>query len=269
MELDNKNRLIKYITLKEKQVSYCKMVKKLSKSDIVFFGEKHNNAIAHWLEYEITVSLDKKKDLILGAEMIEADNQEALNKYLIDSITSKGLDTLARLWENYKTDYKPLVDYAKNNNLKFIATNIPRRFASKIYKNGFNYLDSLSDLQKSWVATLPIKFDSTIKAYVAIKELMGEHGTMELIKAQASKDATMAHFILKNYIEDKLFLHYNGSWHSDNNSGIVWYINLHKPKLKCGTITTVSQKDIHNLEEEHKGKADFIICVDENMTTTY
>jgi len=205
----------------------------------------------------------------LGAEMLEADNQITLNQYLMDSITKKGLDTLARLWPNYKTDYKPLVDYAKKNKLRFIATNIPRRFASKVYKRGLEYLDSLTDLQKSWVANLPILFDSTIKAYTDIKEMMGAHGSMGLIKAQATKDATMAHFILKNYTENKLFIHYNGSWHSDNNSGIVWYLNQHKPDLKCGTITTVSQKDIHDLEDEHKGKADFIICVDEDMTTTY
>lgn len=47
--------------------------------------------------------------------MIETDNQQALNQYLKGEITQKGLDTLARLWNNHKTDYKPLVDFAKNN----------------------------------------------------------------------------------------------------------------------------------------------------------
>ena len=42
-----------------------------------------------------------------------------------------------------------------------------------------------------------------------------------------------------------------------------------KPCLKIATITTVSQKDIRHLLKENKSKADFIICVDEDMTTTY
>ena len=41
------------------------------------------------------------------------------------------------------------------------------------------------------------------------------------------------------------------------------------PDLKYATITTVSQKDIHKLLAENKGKADYIICVDEDMTATY
>ena len=35
------------------------------------------------------------------------------------------------------------------------------------------------------------------------------------------------------------------------------------------SITTVSQKDIKKLLAENNGKADYIICVDEDMTNTY
>ena len=254
---------------KGKEVSYRKMIKKLNKKDIVLFGEFHNNPISHWLEYEVTVSLDKKNDLILGAEMFEADNQKPLTQYLNGEVTAKGLDTLARLWKNYKTDYKPLVDYAKDNKIKFIATNIPRRFANKVYKQGFGVLDTMTDLQKSWMAPLPMKYDSTLKTYVDIKKMMGDHGSSTLVMAQSTKDATMAHFILKNYKKDSLFIHYNGAFHTNYYEGIVWYLKQERIDLEYGTITTVSQKNINKLLEENKGKADFIICVDEDMTTTY
>lgn len=90
-----------------------------------------------------------------------------------------------------------------------------------------------------------------------------------LPKAQASKDATMAHFILQNHIPGSLFLHYNGAYHSDNFDGINWYLKKQKPNLKIGTISTVSQANIKSLLAENKGKADFIICVDTDMTNTY
>ena len=126
---------------KGKKVSYSKMLKTLAKQDIVMFGELHNNAIAHWLELEVTKDLGAKRNLVLGAEMYEADNQNALNSYLSSEYTYKQLDSAARLWNNNKTDYAPLVDYAKDNNLKFIATNIPRRYASKEKKGGIEKIE--------------------------------------------------------------------------------------------------------------------------------
>jgi uncharacterized iron-regulated protein len=205
----------------------------------------------------------------IGGEMFEADNQEALSDYLNGKINAKSLDTLARLWKNYKTDYAPLVDFAKENKLQFIATNIPRRYASMVYKKGFEVLDTLSLEEKEWIAPLPIYFDSEIASYKNILKLMGDHGTPELVIAQATKDATMAHFILTNYRKGYTFLHFNGSYHSDNYEGILWYLKRERPNIKYATITTVSQENVHKLLEEHKGKADFIICVDSNMTNTY
>lgn len=252
-----------------KKVSYKKLIKTLTDKDIVLFGELHNNAISHWLQYEVTADLNKTNKLILGAEMFEADNQEELNNYLRDNIDSKALDSLARLWPNYKTDYAPLVNFAKENQLPFIATNIPRRYANMVYKNGFMVLESLSTKEKEWIAPLPMPFDSDLSTYKSFLKLLGDHGTPELVMAQATKDATMAHFISKNYRSNHTFIHYNGAYHSDYFEGILWYLKKEKAELKYATITTVSQENIHKLLEEHKGKADFIICVDDNMTNTY
>lgn len=255
---------------KGNKVSFKKMVSHLKSQNIVMFGELHNNPIAHWLEIEITQELRRFKHLTLGGEMFESDNQKALDLYLQDSISIQGLDSLARLWSNFYTDYKPLVDYAKKHQLNFIATNIPGRFASAVYKQGgFMALDSLSEREKSWVAPLPIAFDPNLPNYQAILKMMGKHGSPNIVKAQASRDATMAHFILKNYSKDHLFLHFNGAYHSNNYEGIVWYIKNQNSELKLGTISTVCQNNINKLEETNKGLADFIIVVDEDVTTSY
>lgn len=254
---------------KGKPVSFKKMVETMSKKDIVFFGELHDNPISHWLQYEVTKELSRSRKLVLGAEMIEADNQQALNAYLNNSIDDKGLDTLARLWKNYKTDYKPLVEFAKENKCPFIATNIPRRYASLVNKKGFEALEQLSQAEKAFMAPLPFAFDPELPGYKKILEMMGDHGTPSIVKAQASKDATMAYFILKNRKQNTLFLHFNGAYHSDYHEGIVWYIKQQNATLQCGTISTVLQADVNRLEKEHQGKADFIIVVDEDMTKTF
>jgi uncharacterized iron-regulated protein len=252
-----------------KKISYKKMIKQLAKKDIVLFGEFHNNAIAHWLELSVAKDLAETRNLIFGAEMFEADNQQALNDYLAGKISAKGLDSAARLWSNYKTDYAPIVNFAKEKNAPFIASNIPRRYASLVSKKGFEALDSLSALEKSWMAPLPMDYDSTLPGYVKMVEMMGGHGGSNMPRAQATKDATMAYFILKNFKPGSLFIHYNGSFHSENYDGINWYLKRNRPELKYGTITTVSQKNIKKLLAENKGKADYIICVDEDMTNTY
>jgi len=254
---------------KGKKVSYAKMKKTLEKKDIILFGELHNDPIAHWLQFELTSDLHTTRKLILGAEMLEADNQVYVSDYIQNKITYKQLDTLARLWPNYKTDYAPLVDFAKENQLSFIATNIPRRFASMVYRKGFEALETLSTQEKAWIAPLPIAFDSELPTYKKILKDLGEHGTPELVKAQAIKDATMAYFILKNYKEDHLFIHYNGAFHSDFYEGILWYLKRENQELEYATISTVNQEDINKLEATNFKKADFIICVDSNMTKTY
>jgi uncharacterized iron-regulated protein len=254
---------------KGKKVSYKKMIRVLAQNDIVLFGEYHNNAIAHWLQLSVTKDLFEKRKLTLGAEMFERDNQQALDNYLQGKINAKGLDSSARLWKNYPTDYAPLVNFAKENNIPFTATNIPRKYASLVSKKGFTALDSLTTQEKSWMAPLPMAYDPELPGYKNMIAMMGGHGSENLPKAQASKDATMAHFILTTQVPGSLFIHYNGSYHSENYEGIGWYLAKNNPLLKIKTITTVSQKNIHHLESEHLNKAHYIICVDSDMTNTY
>jgi uncharacterized iron-regulated protein len=253
---------------KGKKVSFEKMLKQAT-DNIILFGEQHNNPIAHWLQYELTQELHNKRELILAAEMFEADNQDALNKYLNNEINDKELDSLARLWKNFKTDYKPLVAIAKENKYPFIAANIPRKYANMIYKKGFEALDSLPETEKQWIAPLPISYNPELTCYRDILKMSHGHGGENLPKAQAIKDATMAYFILKNYETGKLCIHYNGAYHSDNYQGILWYLQQQQPELNYLTISTVLQENPNKLEAGNLNLANFIIVVDENMTNTY
>lgn len=252
-----------------KKISYKKMVRQAEKKDIILFGEIHDNPIDHWLQLKLVRDLSEKRSLILGAEMFEADNQVQLNNYLQGKTENLKKDPSMRLWSNYSTDYAPLVEFAKENNLPFIATNVPNDFAKLVYRAGFEALKALSDEQLSFVAPLPIPFDSELKTYKAILKMMEHHATPELVMAQALKDATMAHFILKNYHEGQLFIHFNGTYHSEYYEGILWYLTRENDELKYVTIATVQQTSVRKLLPDNKEKADFIICVDEDMTQTH
>jgi uncharacterized iron-regulated protein len=264
----NKPAYILY-NAKGKQIGYDKMLKDLLKQEVVLFGEIHNNPISHWLELKIAQECGEKRSIRLGAEMFERDNQEPLNHYLNGKLTSKGLDSSARLWKNYKTDYAPLVNYAKEKKLSFVATNVPRKFASMVSKGGFEALNSLQSLEKTWLAPLPITYDANLPGYQKMLTLMGDHASPNMAKAQALKDATMAYSILEHLKKDELFIHYHGSYHSEFHEGIMWYLQKSRADMRIATIATVSQKNIQSLLPEHLDKADYIICVEEDMTGTY
>jgi len=254
-----------------KNTSYKDLIKEASQADIVFFGELHDNPICHWLEYEITADLYavKGKNLVLGAEMFEADNQLIVNEYLAGLIKEKDFEAQARLWPNYKTDYKRLLNFSRDSSLRFIATNIPRRYAAMVNKSGFNVLNTLEKNALQFIAPLPIHYDSTLACYADMAKAMGggpAHETTNIKKAQAMKDATMAYFILQNFTKGKTFLHFNGSYHSDRFQSIIWYLKQADPNLKIVTISSVEQKDMEDLEKESEGLANFIIAVPETMS---
>lgn len=259
---------------KGKEITFDKLVNKVKKADIIFFGELHSDPLAHWLELELTKELYQLKNtnLVLAAEMFESDNQLILDEYLDGLITEKSFEDEARLWQNYKTDYKPLVSFAKENGLSFIATNIPRRYASLVANEGFEGLTRLSADALQYIAPLPVDYDPDLEGYKKMLEMShmgGMKANENFPKAQAIKDATMAHFILKNRNRNDLVLHFNGSYHSENHEGIVWYIKKQKPGLNIITISTVQQKDVLKPDESVFDKADYILVTPSSMTQTY
>ncbi|MBT8219294.1 MAG: ChaN family lipoprotein [Bacteroidia bacterium] len=252
-----------------KSVKYKKMIKSLNDAEVIFFGELHNNPICHWLEMEVVKSMDASHNIAVGMEMFETDTQKDLDSYLNDEMESKEFLEKCRAWNNYKTDYAQIVEYAKTKKFPVIASNVPRRYANMVYKEGFEVIESLVVDEKQWMAPLPIPYDASLPGYVKMLEMVGGHGGDNFPKAQAIKDATMAHSILKYLPDNGKMVHLNGAYHSNDFEGILWYINQYQPDVTMQTITSVVQSDINELEEESLGKADFIIVIDEDVTTSY
>lgn len=248
------------------------MIKELDKAEVVFFGEQHNDPISHWMELQVMKSLyEKNNQLTLAMEMFEADDQLVLNEYLKGVIEERHLLSEAKVWDNYKTDYRQLVEFAKEKKLPLVASNIPRRYANLVYRKGIQALDSLPVEGKQWIAPIPFEIDLELPGYKSMITSMGPHASAgtasNMARSQASKDATMAYFILKN--KQGRVYHVNGSYHSQHGEGIIWYLKKSKPDLKIVTIHVVEQVDIEKLDDKNKKAADFIICVPKDMTKTY
>lgn len=265
----------RFFDTKGNSTDYKDLLKDAAKADIILFGEMHDNPVCHWIELELERDLytEKKESLVLGAEMFEADNQLLLNEYLGGTVKVKSFEDEVKKWKNYKTDYKPLVDFAKSKKIPFIATNIPRRYASNVFAKGFGTLDTLSAEAKTYMAPLPFAYVDTLKNYKSMlthaEGIPPGYDSTNLPRAQAAKDATMAYLILKNWSAGKVFLHFNGTYHSEDFEGIVWYLRKANPNLRIVTISSTEQEDIDDLKEDQKGKASYILCIPERMTKTY
>lgn len=246
------------------EVRFEAMAEIAGQHEVIFFGELHNNSLAHWLQLQMLKSLHESgKKVVLGAEFFERDDQLNIDEWLAGKMRDSNFEAEAKLWKNYATDYKPLMLYAKKNQIPFVASNIPRKYASLVSRQGLAGLDSLSEQAKSYIAPLPIEVDKTLPGYVGMKEMM--HGSgMNLdymIEAQAVKDATMAYSLFDYINKGKTIFHVNGSYHSNNYEGIVWYLKRKFPTVRIMTINTVEQDDIHTLDPKNQSSADFIIVL--------
>ncbi len=256
-----------------KSISYKKASKIASKAEVVCFGELHNNPIAHWLQYEFLVDIfNKENDLAVGFEMFETDQQPVLDSMMNGQIEAGKLADHTRLWPNYETDYQPVVQFCLENNLQLVATNTPREYARLVAGDGPDSLLNLPQDKQALLAPLPYPIDYDLPSYQKMIDMISGHGggmnPRNFVAAQALKDATMAHRILTALAEHSVVYHLNGSFHSDDKEGIVWYLTQERPEMEIVTLTVIESETME-WEEEYDGKADVIVLVPASMTKTY
>ncbi len=259
------------------ETDFDTMVDSLSRADAVFIGENHNCPISHWMELEISRALFQRhgSDLVIGQEMMEADNQLILDEYMAGITSYDRFEAEARLWDNYSTDYYPTVYFAKDNKIPFVATNVPRRYAAAVSSGGLDALQRLSQEALQYIAPLPIPFaydtaaaGEKFGAMMLISRRSPEE-MQRLAEAQALKDATMGWFMARNMKPSTKFLHINGSMHSDNRDGIIPYLLKYRPDTRVATVTSRRQDDIDTLDPDYLGAADFYIVVQTEFPTSY
>jgi len=201
--------------------------------------------------------------------MYEADQQRLLDEYVEGTIRMRDLKRKAKLWENFDTDYRPILEFAREKGIPFLASNVPRRYASLVHRKGIAALDSLDEEAYQWMAE-DLDVDSSLASYRKIRDMRHVSGGKRIVAAQALKDATMAKRIADRYSEGEYFLHFNGSFHSDAHEGIVHYLKKRLPQADIFVISSVEVEDLHDpsgVDWERKG--DVNVLVPNDMTSTH
>lgn len=286
-QLTEKNYKI-YSSKTGNEVAIESIVEAMTDADVLFFGEEHNDSVSHFLQAKILDILFQKfhGKIALSMEMFDRDVQIVMNEYLTGGIREKNFLKDARVWNNYK-DYKPMVEFAKANNIDVICANAPTRYTNLAGRKGMDALMSLSKESKKNFAPLPYD-TATGKYYEKLSELSGHGpsisdtskkmlpvmsmGNFNLILSQSLWDATMAYsiaeYLKKN--KKKKIMQINGRFHSDEGFAIVTQLKKYNPKLKSLIISSGTDMSFPNINwNMHKQLGDFIIITDPAIPKTF
>ncbi len=276
MIVESDKRAYALFSASGEEISYGDLWSKLHTCEVLCFGELHNNAMAHWMQMEMLLDWHRiwdKHKLCFCLEIFERHHQEFLDSYAKDDISLRTLREQTGLKSHFERDYGPLLEFARSKGIKLVASNIPRYLARRVYQDGLDSFSNLSEVEKSYVAPLPIQIDESLPSYANMIKMLPEHSSTfklsNFIAAQAIKDATMADTILNYLNQGNKIMHINGAYHTDFQEGIIWYIHQHTHVWNIGTVSVVEQSLLGQLEAEHHNKADIVMAVNSRIPKTY
>ncbi len=250
-----------------KNLTSAQLASKLQKYDVVFFGEYHDQSEIHQYELELLEAMYKAKGekLALSMEMFEADNQSKLNNFLADTLSEENFLAASRPWPNYRTDYAPLVNFAKEKKMPVIAANVPRFLAAHVAKNNAS-TEGVEAQYQQWLpkhtyapeGAYKDKFYAQMSSPAAPMKMPPQR-LAAVYAAQCLKDDKMAESIaaFADAHQNMQILHINGCFHSDAHLGTAQKLEALRPELKVAVITPLERK-----QKGEKPAGDFVVWFD-------
>ncbi|HEX3926732.1 MAG TPA: ChaN family lipoprotein [Gemmatimonadales bacterium] len=250
----------------------------LARDDVVFLGETHDDPATHRMELAVLEAVARRRsDVVLALEMFERDVQPALDAYLAGTISEDAFLKVSRPWPNYATDYRPLVEFAREHHWRVIAGNVPRRIAATVSSKGLDALKTLPDSERSRVATdIQCPHDDYFTRFVAA---MGTHPmgdgpapskaelgrmTATFYQAQCIKDETMAESVarLRGAAPAPLVIHVNGDFHSDYGLGTAARVRRRLPHDRIAVVSMLPVASLDTIDvKTPRKRGDWLVFV--------
>jgi len=249
-----------YDTRRQSFSDFEGMLADLSKADIVFVGEQHDDPNTHRLEAAILEGLRRRGvSVTMSLEMFERDVQAPLDTYLAGQSTEEEFLKVSRPWPRYGSDYRTLVEISKAQGWPVIASNVPRRYAADVAKSGLNALDGLASPERGWIASdlqCPRdpyfeRFSDTMTSHPApgSEKLSAEERRVEIERfyfSQCVKDETMAESIAAGFERHGRgpVVHFNGAFHSDFGMGTAERVRRRLEGRRVAVVSILPVTDI-------------------------
>jgi uncharacterized iron-regulated protein len=263
-------------THRNKFIDFEELASRLAKADLVFVGEQHDDPATHRMELAILEGIARRRDsVVLSLEMFERDVQPLLDRYVSGSIGEDSLLAAGRPWKNYRNDYRPLVELARQKGWPIVASNVPRPLASLVSRAGLAGLDTLPPERRSQAAGgFECGEDQYYRRFVAEMGDLSSHGGSSdtssvkarvdrMYLAQCVKDETMGESIARAWRPGRLVVHYNGSFHSDFGLGTADRTKRRLGKVKTFVVTVVpvGDLDVLSVKNAERKRADYLLFV--------
>ncbi|EIK0771400.1 MULTISPECIES: ChaN family lipoprotein [Vibrio] len=222
-------------------IALSKLPIELQQADVILIGEWHTHAGVHRFQTDMLKQLTSyDRSLALSMEQFTRDKQPVVDAYLRGEIGEQYLMKQANAWPNYESDYRPLVEFAKQKNLPVIAANAPKSIVRCIGRQGLDYINKLDDDQRMFIAQAINTGSSPYKEkFMASMHHGKPEQTEKQFAAQVTWDETMAESIV-SYLDDNpgaQVVHVAGKFHTEQGLGTAASILSRNPSLKVVVIS--------------------------------
>ena len=255
------------VTKSDTIVNVQSVADELATADVVALGELHQTPPVHRTHHELLAALHRARpNMVIAMEMFERDTQPVLLQYLSGFVDEATFRKQARPWPNYDRDYRPVIEFAKDNGLVVLAANAPRPLAKQAAKEGVAAVLGNPHVARETSAPMDEYWDAFCEAMEGHEGMLGPDGMQRYYGAQCLKDDTMAETITdyvaeRNQAGDRpLVVLICGRMHSDHGRGTVARIRQRMPSL---TVRVLSAEIVGGtgpqVYESERDVAEFIV----------
>ena len=207
-------------------------------------GELHTHPAVHLLQARLLAGLEEAsradgRALVLSMEQFSRADQAVVDAYLAGRIGEAALIRDGNAWPNYQSDYRPLVEFAKQHHLPVIAANAPKPLVSCVGQEGPQWLDKLPANRRSQLAReLTLTDDGYRQKFMASLHHGDADGNARRFAAQTSWDDTMAESMVDYLAKHpgQQIMHIAGNFHVEGGLGIASRIASRNPALKVALV---------------------------------
>lgn len=255
-----------------REIGWSEAVRRLAQADAVFLGENHLDRLTHEAELALLHALADARGgrVALALEMFERDVQGALNGYLSGELGEAEFLGSARPWPNYRTDYRPMVEFARARGLPVIASNLPATLRRSLVRGGQEALDALPAEQRAWLPELLL--ENPPEYWRRVEQATLGHGALgmggasnRMFDGQNLWDNAMSGAVADSLTRDpqRLVVHVNGGFHSAYWQGTAWQLQQRLPAARVLTVAIEPITDLAGARPQgHAPEADVLLLVE-------
>lgn len=242
----------------------------LASADVVALGEEHKTPAVHELHLAVIEELhDRRPNMVIAMEMFDRDVQNVLLQYLNGLIDEAEFRAQARPWPEYARDYRPVIEFAKQNGLIVLAANAPAKLVKQASTAGLATVLGGPDVAREVTTADGAAYDAFVES------MAGHPGvTEETLRrywaAQCLRDDTMAETITdylakRKQVDDRpLAVLICGRGHSDYRRGVVQRIEQRMPGLDVRVLSVETVDDVDSaVYQAPRDLADYVVVTEE------